>query len=54
MRPLLVKNLAFEWVFNSTAIMLSLVSIVVVGFLSGIVATLRAEKLEIAQALRAE
>lgn len=50
----LIANLKFEWVIDETAIILAFVSIVIVGFLSGLVPALRAERLEIAEALRAE
>lgn len=49
-----VPKLRFEWVFDVQAISLSFLSIVIVGFLSGIIPALKAEKLEIAEALRAE
>jgi macrolide transport system ATP-binding/permease protein len=50
----LVQNLKFEWIIDKAAVILAFVSIVVVGFLSGLVPALKAERLEIAEALRAE
>lgn len=50
----LVNNLHFEWIIDKTAISLSFVSILVVGFLSGLIPALKAERLQIAEALRAE
>jgi ABC-type antimicrobial peptide transport system permease subunit len=50
----LVPKLNFEWVFNGMALFFSLVSILVVGVLSGIVPALRAEKLSPIEALRSE
>ena len=50
----LVPKLQFEWVFNGVAFLFSLISILLVGFLSGIVPALRAEKLSPIEALRSE
>jgi len=49
-----VKQLKFEWVVEPAAALLSVGSIVLVGLASGIVPALKAEKLEVAEALRAE
>jgi len=49
-----VPNLKFEWVFEPLAVILSLVSIVAVGIASGFVPALRAEKLQVIEALRSE
>lgn len=48
------KQVHFEWVFNSVAIILSLVCILAVGVLSGLVPALRAQKLQVVEALRSE
>ncbi len=50
----LVPKLQFEWVFNPVAFLFSLMSILLVGVLSGIVPALRAEKLSPIEALRSE
>jgi len=49
-----VPNMKFEWVFDPLAAILSLLSIVVVGIGSGFVPALRAEKLQVIEALRTE
>jgi len=49
-----VPNLRFEWVFEPVAAALSLVSIIAVGVASGLVPALRAEKLQVIEALRSE
>jgi macrolide transport system ATP-binding/permease protein len=49
-----VPSLKFEWVIEPVAVLLSLVSIIAVGVASGLVPALRAEKLQIIEALRSE
>jgi putative ABC transport system permease protein len=49
-----VAKLGFAWVAEPVAIFISLVSIVVVGILSGLAPAIKAEKLQIAEALRSE
>ena len=49
-----VKNLEFEWRFDSLALAVSTCSIVVVGIISGIVPALQAERLQVIAALRSE
>ena len=49
-----VSKLQFEWTFDWLAIALSIVSILVVGILSGFFPALKAEKLQVVEALRAE
>ncbi|MEI6791461.1 MAG: FtsX-like permease family protein, partial [Myxococcaceae bacterium] len=49
-----VPTLQFEWVFLPSAFFLSFCSIVLVGVLSGLVPAIRAEKLQIIEALRTE
>ncbi|PWU22058.1 MAG: hypothetical protein C5B49_01500 [Bdellovibrio sp.] len=44
----------FEWVFNVSAIVISVASIIAVGILSGLFPALRAERLQITEALRSE
>ncbi|MCB9072345.1 MAG: ATP-binding cassette domain-containing protein [Bdellovibrionaceae bacterium] len=50
----LIPNLQFEWVFDWQAIALSFISILAVGILSGLIPALKAEKLEVIEALRSE
>lgn len=50
----LIGKLPFEWVFNPWAFFSSFFAIVAVGILSGLVPSIRAEKLEPMQALRSE
>jgi macrolide transport system ATP-binding/permease protein len=50
----LFPQIKFEWVFNFWSIALAFVSIVAVGLLSGIVPALRAQKLQVIEALRSE
>ena len=50
----LVPKLAFEWVFEPWAIGLALVSIVLVGVLSGLFPAFKAERLPVIDALRSE
>jgi len=49
-----VPSLKFQWVLEPTAVLLSLASIVTVGVASGLVPALKAEKLEVIEALRSE
>jgi macrolide transport system ATP-binding/permease protein len=49
-----VPNLKFVWVFEPLAVALSVFSIVAVGIASGFVPALRAEKLQVIEALRTE
>jgi macrolide transport system ATP-binding/permease protein len=49
-----VPHLKFEWVFEPIAAALSLVSIIGVGIASGFIPALRAEKLQVIEALRSE
>lgn len=50
----LVNKMQFEWVFEPVPFLLALVSIVAVGIASGIVPALKAEKLQVIEALRSE
>ena len=50
----LVDKLEYEWVVDWFAIALSLCSIIVVGVVSGIVPAIKAEKLQVVDALRSE
>jgi macrolide transport system ATP-binding/permease protein len=47
-------KIQFEWLFNFPAIVFSVICIFVVGVASGIVPALRAQKLEVVEALRSE
>jgi ABC-type antimicrobial peptide transport system permease subunit len=49
-----VPNLRFEWAFEPLAAALSVVSIIAVGIASGFVPALRAERLQVIEALRTE
>jgi macrolide transport system ATP-binding/permease protein len=49
-----VPQLKFEWVLDAPAILLSLVSILCVGTLSGLTPALKAERLQVIEALRSE
>ena len=49
-----IDSLKFEWVFDRWAIVTSLVSIVAVGLLSGLAPAIKAERLEVIEALRSE
>lgn len=49
-----INKIKFEWVVNYLALTLSVLSIIVVGLLSGIIPAIKAEKLQIIEALRAE
>jgi macrolide transport system ATP-binding/permease protein len=49
-----IPTLKFEWLFEPAAVFLSLISIVAVGVGSGFVPALKAEKLQVIEALRSE
>lgn len=49
-----IDKMQFEWVINFFAIFISLVSIVLVGLISGIFPAIKAEKLQVIEALRSE
>lgn len=49
-----VSGLSFQWVFAPNAFFISLLSIVAVGILSGLIPALKAERLEVIDALRSE
>lgn len=49
-----VKDLKFEWVIDPIALIAATLSILIVGILSGMAPALRAEKLQVIEALRAE
>jgi putative ABC transport system permease protein len=51
---LMKKKLAYEWVFDSSAIGLSVISIIAVGVLSGLAPAVKAERLQVIEALRSE
>ncbi len=50
----LIPTLQFEWIVDWQAVFLSLFSILAVGILSGLIPALKAEKLEVIEALRSE
>lgn len=50
----LIQKLEFEWVFEPFALLISLVSILAVGILSGLLPAIKAEKLQVIDALRSE
>ena len=50
----LIPKLKFEWLIEPWAIVLSVGAIAAVGVLSGIAPAVRAEKLEVIEALRSE
>jgi ABC-type antimicrobial peptide transport system permease subunit len=50
----LVNKLEFEWVVDWVALLLSIVSILVVGILSGLSPAIKAEKLQVIESLRSE
>jgi ABC-type antimicrobial peptide transport system permease subunit len=50
----LFPKIQFEWVFNFPAILISTVCIFLVGIGSGLVPAMRAQKLEVVEALRNE
>lgn len=49
-----INNLEFEWILDPIALLLSFTSILVVGILSGLIPALKAEKLQVIEALRNE
>lgn len=49
-----VKALSFEWIYSPEAILLSIISMLLVGILSGIIPALKAERLQVVEALRSE
>jgi macrolide transport system ATP-binding/permease protein len=49
-----VPKLKFEWVFEPIAMVLSLFSILAVGMISGLVPAIKAEKLQVIEALRSD
>lgn len=49
-----ISDLKFEWVFNPLAFIISFVAILITGVLSGLGPALRAEKLQVIEALRSE
>jgi putative ABC transport system permease protein len=49
-----VNKLEFEWIIDWSAMILSVFSIFIVGVLSGIFPALKAEKLQVIEALRSE
>jgi putative ABC transport system permease protein len=49
-----VNKIQFEWTIDWFALLLSIISIIVVGILSGVFPALKAEKLEVIEALRSE
>lgn len=50
----LIAKLQFEWIVDPLAIILSLVSILTVGVISGLAPAIKAEKLQVIDALRSE
>ena len=50
----LIPTLQFEWIVDIQALLLSLFSILAVGIISGLIPALKAEKLEVIEALRSE
>ncbi len=50
----LMPDLEFQWVFNPVALAVSFVAILITGVLSGLGPALRAEKLQVIEALRSE
>jgi macrolide transport system ATP-binding/permease protein len=49
-----IENLKYEWVFNPAAFLVAFVAILLTGVLSGLGPALKAEKLQVIEALRAE
>ena len=49
-----IENIEFVWIFDPIALLLSFVSILVVGILSGLFPAMKAEKLQVIDALRNE
>jgi macrolide transport system ATP-binding/permease protein len=50
----LIPNFQYQWIFNPVAFLLSVCSIVVVGLVSGIIPALKAERLDVIEALKSE
>ena len=50
----LIPKLEYEWVFDPVAMLLSLISIVAVGICSGMAPAIKAERLQVVDALRSE
>lgn len=50
----IIPNLKFEWVINYWALVVSIGVVVLTGILSGLIPALKAEKLEVIEALRSE
>lgn len=50
----MVTKVKFEWIINWGALLLSLVAIVVVGIASGLFPAIKAEKMQVVEALRSE
>jgi len=50
----LIPSLKFQWIFEPVAVTMSLFSILAVGIASGLVPALKAEKLQVIEALRSE
>ena len=49
-----INNLEFQWVFDSTAFLLSFLSILLVGILSGLFPAMKAEKLQVIDVLKSK
>ena len=49
-----VESIQFEWFYNPMAILISLISIISVGILSGIAPAIKAQRLDVVAALRSE
>jgi putative ABC transport system permease protein len=50
----LIQKLEYSWVFDWSAIFFSVISILLVGVISGLIPALKAEKLQVVDALRSE
>jgi macrolide transport system ATP-binding/permease protein len=50
----IIPNLKFEWVFDLSALTFSLIAVAITGILSGLAPALKAEKLQVIEALRSE
>lgn len=48
----LTKTVTFSWIVETKAIIISFLSIIIVGFLSGLIPAIKAKKLQIAESLR--
>jgi macrolide transport system ATP-binding/permease protein len=49
-----IENLKYEWVFNPAAFLIAFAAIIITGILSGLGPAVKAEKLQVIEALRAE